>query len=453
LVTREKLHQLVWSKPMTKVAEQFGVSGSYLARVCSTLRVPRPERGYWAKLDVGKAPAIPSLPEAQPGDPLDWSKDGELRGPPRIHKRIAVRPTRRLSPTAPITGVHMLIKEGRTHFESGRPVDDGAYLKPYKKLLVDITTSKTGLDKALTLANEIFNALESTGFKVAIAHSGEPFGRRQVDQHEIPQKRQDYYRSLWSPGRPTVVYVGSVAIGLALVEMSESVLMRYVRGKYIRDSDYIPPKPSRHFVDHTWTTTQDVPSGRFRLVAYAPYYHVSWSTHWQETAKASLAQQFPAIVRAMKGIAVDLSERVAEADRQSEIARRTVLAEEERRRRVEDQRRTHASKKESQEHLDQIIEAWGNVMNVERFFQGVQEQATNLPASDRGRVLSRLALAREFVGSQNPLEFFLAWKAPLELYQSRYPDETTVREAEDYEPLPVESEALCGAAPGAPPAQ
>lgn len=41
---------------MTKVAEQFGVSGSYLTRVCTTLNVPRSERGYWAKLAVGKAP-------------------------------------------------------------------------------------------------------------------------------------------------------------------------------------------------------------------------------------------------------------------------------------------------------------------------------------------------------------------------------------------------------------
>lgn len=39
VVTRDQLHQLVWSKPMTKVAEQFGVSGSYLARVCESLRV------------------------------------------------------------------------------------------------------------------------------------------------------------------------------------------------------------------------------------------------------------------------------------------------------------------------------------------------------------------------------------------------------------------------------
>ena len=58
----------MWSTPMPKVAREFKVSGSYMARVCSILRVLRPERGYWAQLAVGKAPGKPPLPEAQAGD-------------------------------------------------------------------------------------------------------------------------------------------------------------------------------------------------------------------------------------------------------------------------------------------------------------------------------------------------------------------------------------------------
>ena len=75
MVTREELYALVWSQPMTKIAERFEVSGSYMARVCSSLKVPRPERGYWAKLAFGKAPPKRELPDAQPGDPLVWDND------------------------------------------------------------------------------------------------------------------------------------------------------------------------------------------------------------------------------------------------------------------------------------------------------------------------------------------------------------------------------------------
>lgn len=65
-LTREQLYELVWREPMLKVAERFGVSSSYLARVCTELRVPRPERGYWAKLEFGKNPPRPELPPPQP---------------------------------------------------------------------------------------------------------------------------------------------------------------------------------------------------------------------------------------------------------------------------------------------------------------------------------------------------------------------------------------------------
>lgn len=55
-VTREKLYEEIWAEPMTKVAVRYGVSSSFLARVCERLNVPRPPRGYWAQLEVGKLP-------------------------------------------------------------------------------------------------------------------------------------------------------------------------------------------------------------------------------------------------------------------------------------------------------------------------------------------------------------------------------------------------------------
>lgn len=39
-VTRETLYEEVWAEPMTKVAARYGVSSSFLARVCERLNVP-----------------------------------------------------------------------------------------------------------------------------------------------------------------------------------------------------------------------------------------------------------------------------------------------------------------------------------------------------------------------------------------------------------------------------
>ena len=422
MVTRDELYRLAWTEPMTKIAEQFDVSGSYLARVCTLLNVPRPERGYWAKLAAGKAPPQTPLPAPQPGDPLHWSKEGERIAAPKPKAPLPRKPDKKVRIIR--NQVHGLIRSARPLFEKCRPVDEGAYLKPYKMLMVDVTASQANLDKALDLANDLFNAFESIGHRVVLAPADARLGRERIDEREIAAKpRDDWQHSgLWSPYRPTVVYVGTVAIGLSIIEMSEHVTLRYVNGKYIRESEYVPPR-SRNHVNHSWTTTRDLPSGRMRIVAYSPYGGVSWSAQWQEAKSASLRGQIKTIVEAIEAMARDLVAKLEEADRQAEIRHRQWLADEERRRREEDRKRVEQSITDSKTELRQVIERWSDVMSIERFLAGVEQRANGLSEIDRRHVLERLALARSFLGSQDPLDFFRGWKAPEERYTPRYPYE------------------------------
>jgi hypothetical protein len=152
-----------------------------------------------------------------------------------------------------VTGVHGLIRDAKGHYDAGYKVDEGQHLRPYKRLLVDVTASSAALDKALGFANDLFNALESAGYHVLISSPAENFTRPRIDDHEelpkVQRNEHSYnYNRLWSPQRPTVVYVDSVAFGLAVIEMSESSVLRYVNGKYIRESDYKPPKTSARYV-------------------------------------------------------------------------------------------------------------------------------------------------------------------------------------------------------------
>ncbi|MGC1872886.1 MAG: hypothetical protein WA700_18145, partial [Acidobacteriaceae bacterium] len=155
--------------------------------------------------------------------------------------------------------------------------------------------------KALSFANDLFNALESAGHRVCLAPSSERFYRAHIDEHEEPKPRRQEYpvydRHLWAPDRCTVVYVGAIPFGLTVIEMTESVLMRYVNGKYIRESDYKPPKTSRGYADHTWTTTNDLPCGRLRLVIYSVRHDVSWSLSFQETKTRTLTEDIRKIVK------------------------------------------------------------------------------------------------------------------------------------------------------------
>lgn len=76
MATREELYAAVWTETSPKLAERFQVSDSYLARVRDSLNVSRPDAGYWAKKDAGKAPPPPALSAARAGDPTEWKLGG-----------------------------------------------------------------------------------------------------------------------------------------------------------------------------------------------------------------------------------------------------------------------------------------------------------------------------------------------------------------------------------------
>jgi len=66
-VNRAQLFDRVWSEPVTKLAGEWGLSGTGLKKVCRRLQVPVPPRGYWAKIKAGHRDRRPQLP-ALPGD-------------------------------------------------------------------------------------------------------------------------------------------------------------------------------------------------------------------------------------------------------------------------------------------------------------------------------------------------------------------------------------------------
>jgi hypothetical protein len=67
--TRQQLQSLVWEKPMTKLAADFGLSDVALHKICRRHRVPTPPAGYWAKKAYGKRVTTTALP-----DPADQTE-------------------------------------------------------------------------------------------------------------------------------------------------------------------------------------------------------------------------------------------------------------------------------------------------------------------------------------------------------------------------------------------
>jgi hypothetical protein len=88
-LTRQTLYELVWSKPLSQLAQDFGISDVGLAKRCRAVDVPIPYRGYWARKAAGQEPPLLPLPKyrtrspapriaaAQPTSPKEILRDGQ----------------------------------------------------------------------------------------------------------------------------------------------------------------------------------------------------------------------------------------------------------------------------------------------------------------------------------------------------------------------------------------
>lgn len=397
-MSREALYEKIWATPIDHLAKEFGVSGSYLARVCSALNVPRPPVGYWQKKAVGKGRSRPALPPALPGDQLSWSKD---TGKSSRHPLLA--------------GVEV-------HYRKSRTTEENEFLRPYKFLLPDIVASEACLITALDLADEIYRALDQAGHRILLAPPHTSMHRPDIEERESPGKDRHYDRYgsgvIWSPHRPTLVYIKDMPIGLALTEMTERVTLRYLNGKYVRE-DSKAAKSIKPW-QHSWTTQQDLPCGRFRLIAYAPFHGVAWLQSWQETPQASLRPMIPKIVQKLEGSIGELQRLKTAADEAAAQKQREHEELWQRYLREEDKRKVAEAHVESRKQLSGIMDRWAAALSVERFFEEATRRLESVGEERRAEIQNRLTLARTTLGTLDPLDFLREWRAPEEQYKSKY---------------------------------
>ncbi|MBX5157596.1 hypothetical protein HJB89_10715 [Rhizobium sp. NZLR8] len=298
VVTREELYRMLWAEPATKLAARLGVSDRYLnQKVCPRLGVPVPPPGYWAKRAVGRAPPAPPLPERMPGSEQLWRKGDRPRQPLRPRTKPVQQPRR----GKPRPGLHPLVCEAAVHFVMIGTGKHGEYLKPRRKRLADLSVTCETLFRSLNFANALYQSFEGNGCRVMLALDTEELLRIGIGSGGDDRGKRDLLR--WAPVRPTVAYVYGVPIGLAVVEASEPVEMRYVGGgRYIRENEF---KAAEHF-GPTRETELEKSSGRLTLTAYSPFHPFPWSRRWIQTGGKPLAAQLPAILAAVEIAALDL---------------------------------------------------------------------------------------------------------------------------------------------------
>jgi len=423
-LTRSELYNRVCGTPLSRLAPELGLTGTALAAICRKYQIPYPGSGYWTRKSLGIAAELPALPdgtdeiiEITPVPPKPREKKASATDTDTRPKARAVTKTRRLEH-------HPLLFGAEEHLRKSRVLKDGEFLRPYKRILPDVISSEAALPAALSIANHLYLALDRLGFRVHIAPAGADHRRIHVKEQEVELKDRKYGRyhsgSIWEPDRPTIFYIDTVPIGLAVTEMTERVTMRYLGGDYYREDSKLVRAMKAWQLTHSWTTEQDMPSGRFRIVAYSPKSGVDWSLNWQDTETEPLTRTIPKIAETLRSSRDKLQALMTAAD-EAEAKRKKERQEEwERYERREDERKVAQAVRDSQQQLSEIIESWGKAMVVERFFTDVETRLAEVDDERRQHLEERVKLARQMMGSIDPLVFLQNWHAPDDRYRSTY---------------------------------
>lgn len=204
-ISRRKLFDRAWSKPMTTNAAELGTTAAALAKMARGLGLPLPSSGHWMKKEAGKEPPVPDYP-------ADPSQDRELYSIPGSSRRSTALSAAKTAPeiagsfgTGDTTmapgpdgispkeaGEHRKVSSTRNAILKSRATDRASIRGRGKFRLLIAPASG---ERACAILDQIVSSAEANGWKLestdqgyAASHTRRSFsdGKRQRLEHLVP---------------------------------------------------------------------------------------------------------------------------------------------------------------------------------------------------------------------------------------------------------------------------
>lgn len=413
---RQSLYELVWSKPMKFIAADLKISEFKLIARCVELQIPRPLEGYWRAVAKGAAPPVPSLPPY---------KDKERNNPPKhpdeppANVEQGEQPLPSGSKPAPKRKPKSFIGsiQGAQLFSATKEIllnsqiTELGYYKPSKRKLLDVNVSDSGLSDAEAFLLKLFATAEKRGLRIRLAEMNESLCRRDISVSE--DGSPDFlYPSIWKPSNESVISVDGLNVGFSLVEMTENVPTKKVKGRYVRDEKTINWSRGKNSTELGYYSRRHIPCGRFRFQLYSPYDPDGWHQVFTQTKNCGLISQIPKMIKAVHSAVPIMKKEIQAQKERAEAQRKRIelqIIEYEKREVI---RRKEEAYKNSVSELQGIMAKWAEDMRVEQFFIDAERDIQNCDPVLQDKLRERLKAARDFMQGETALQRLLKWRTP-----------------------------------------
>lgn len=171
--TRNELYDLVWKEATWKIAPRYGLSDRGLGKICERHDIPKPPRGYWAKLKNGKKVKRIPLPNPKDNPQIKVSspihpqaiKDDKIAE--NLEHKLTEKVSAIIVPQR-ISNPHPLIQQTKQELLLEREREHGWKRHHGKSQKLDITVFDNQMPRALRIMDTLLKALEERGFTVEI---------------------------------------------------------------------------------------------------------------------------------------------------------------------------------------------------------------------------------------------------------------------------------------------
>jgi hypothetical protein len=172
IIKREELYEKVWSKSSVEVAKEYKLSDVGLGKICNSLRVPKPQPGYWNKVKAGIKVAKTKLPPLREGERDNYElRNNEytrLEYPEEIIAQVENerKPENSIKVPDEYRPIHYLLKEVKIVKKSE---EERFWAYPTHAIFnYGIYVYNDSQERALRIFSALFKAIESRGLKLNI---------------------------------------------------------------------------------------------------------------------------------------------------------------------------------------------------------------------------------------------------------------------------------------------
>ncbi|MBB5235538.1 hypothetical protein [Deinococcus budaensis] len=345
--SREELYDLVWSKPSEEVAADLGITGTALTRACARRNIPKPPRGYWARLRAG---------QPMKRVPLPRSETPQKKARPQ-RSAFVPPPVAQMSPRPRVVQRTERAYEGAQTDVWGRLAPSWTGTSEY----LDLMVSRDALPRALQVMSRLIEEARASGMTVTAQH------------------------------RSTFLEVGGEQVRLRLKEK-------------VQAQDGLPLLPARS----TWDTPSRQKAqgtGELSLLVLDPTGDVP-TTGWRD-GPLPLEDQVPRIIAAFRAVPGRAEQRrqaeavAAERRRQQELETQRLRALEAQRQ--AELRRRREEEQACQETLLAHAQRWEEGQRLRAYLDWVRTQLQSSPNASTEAFQGWLAWAERELLALDPV--------------------------------------------------